>query len=92
MTNTPHSALMTMLGGVSLPLDVARRANNGGHRCGRPHRLSATAGMAALRAGETKNKEALVAANGQLVETCEGCHKQFKPALPSEGIMHTHTH
>jgi hypothetical protein len=51
-----------------------------------------TAGMAALRAGETKNKEALVAANGQLVETCEGCHKQFKPALPSEGIMHTHTH
>ena len=36
--------------------------------------------------------EALVAANGRLVEACEGCHKQFKPALPSEGIMHSHVH
>jgi hypothetical protein len=51
-----------------------------------------TAGLAALKAGETKNKEALVAANGQLVEACEGCHKQFKPALPSEGITHSHPH
>jgi len=51
-----------------------------------------SAGLAALKAGETKNKEALVAANGQLVDACEGCHKRFKPALPSEGITHTHTH
>jgi hypothetical protein len=51
-----------------------------------------TAGLAALKAGETKNKEALVAANGQLVEACEGCHKQFKPSLPSEGITHVHAH
>ena len=51
-----------------------------------------TAGLAALKAGETKNKEALVAANGQMVEACEGCHKQFKPSLPSEGITHTHAH
>lgn len=49
-----------------------------------------TAGIAALKAGEAKNQEALVAANGQLVEACESCHKRFKPALPSEGIMHTH--
>lgn len=50
------------------------------------------AGLAAIKAGEAKNKEALVAANGQLVEACEGCHKQFKPELPSEGLMHTHGH
>jgi hypothetical protein len=50
------------------------------------------AGLAALKAAETKNQEALVAANGQLVDACEGCHKQFKPALPSEGITHTHAH
>jgi hypothetical protein len=51
-----------------------------------------TAGLAALKAGEAKNKEALVAANGQLVEACEGCHKRFKPSLPSEGITHAHAH
>ena len=54
-------------------------------------RALSTAGLAALKAGEAKS-QALVAANGQLVETCEGCHKQFKPALPSEGIMHSHLH
>lgn len=50
------------------------------------------AGMAALKAAEVKNQDALVAANGRLVEACEGCHKRFKPALPSEGITHTHIH
>jgi hypothetical protein len=49
-----------------------------------------TAGLAALKAGETKNKEALLAANSQLVDACEGCHKRFKPSLPSEGITHSH--
>jgi hypothetical protein len=33
-----------------------------------------------------------VAANGQVVESCEGCHKEFKPDLPTEGIVHTHDH
>ena len=49
-----------------------------------------TAGLAALKAAEAKNREALVVADGQLVEACEGCHKRFKPSLPSEGIMHPH--
>ena len=48
------------------------------------------AGLAALAAAEAKNQQALVVANGQLVEACEGCHKRFKPALPSEGINHSH--
>jgi hypothetical protein len=48
------------------------------------------AGLAALKAAENKNQTALVAANSQLVDACEACHKRFKPALPSEGIMHAH--
>ena len=51
-----------------------------------------TAGLAALKAAEVKNQEALVGANGQLVAACESCHKRFKPALPSEGITHPHAH
>lgn len=50
------------------------------------------AGVAALKAAEAKDQPALVAANGRIVEACETCHKRFKPALPSEGIMHHHTH
>ncbi len=50
------------------------------------------AAQAELKAIEGENFEALVAANGQLVEACEGCHKQFKPSLPSEGVVHAHAH
>jgi len=50
------------------------------------------AGMAALKAAESKNFDALVMANGQLVDACESCHKEFKPDLPSEGITHSHMH
>ncbi len=49
-------------------------------------------GMEALRATQSKNFEALVVANGRLVDVCEGCHKEFKPSLPSEGITHRHMH
>jgi hypothetical protein len=47
-------------------------------------------GLAALNAARAKNLEGLVKANGQLVESCESCHKQFKPELPTEGILHPH--
>jgi hypothetical protein len=50
------------------------------------------ANAAALKATETKNLEALVTANSELVESCERCHKVFKPELPSEGITHGHIH
>jgi hypothetical protein len=50
------------------------------------------AALAALKATEGENVQALVAANGQLVQSCEGCHKEFKPSLPSEGIVHGHAH
>jgi hypothetical protein len=55
-------------------------------------RAMADAGMAALKASDGRNQTALVAANSQLVQTCEGCHKEFKPELPSEGITHQHMH
>ena len=48
------------------------------------------AGLAAFNAARAKNFEGVVKANGQLVEVCESCHKQFKPELPTEGIVHPH--
>ena len=48
------------------------------------------AGVAAMDAAKSKNLDALVKANGQLVESCVGCHKEFKPDLPTEGIVHSH--
>ena len=55
-------------------------------------RAMGDAGLAALKASDAKSQEALVTANGRLVESCEGCHKEFKPDLPSEGISHKHMH
>jgi hypothetical protein len=55
-------------------------------------RALSDAGMAALKASQTMNLGALVAANNQLVDACESCHKEFKPSLPSEGITHKHMH
>jgi hypothetical protein len=51
----------------------------------------ADAALAALAAIKRKNMDTLIVANGQLVESCESCHKEFKPALPTEGIVHRHT-
>jgi len=51
-------------------------------------RLMSDAGKTALAAARDRNLAALIEANGKLVQTCEGCHKQFKPELPSEGIAH----
>ena len=50
------------------------------------------AGVAALRAAQAKNLDQLIAANGKLVDSCEACHKEFKPAIPTEGIVHGHAH
>jgi hypothetical protein len=55
-------------------------------------RAMSDAGLAAFKASENKDMKALVAANSQLVEACENCHKQYKPSLPSEGIAHQHMH
>jgi hypothetical protein len=48
------------------------------------------AGLAALDAARLKNREGIAKAGDQLVETCENCHKEFKPDAPTEGILHPH--
>ena len=55
-------------------------------------RLLSESGKAALDAAKSRNLPGVIAANGKLVETCEGCHKQFKPDLPSEGLTHQSPH
>jgi hypothetical protein len=54
--------------------------------------LMSEAAGAALTAAKSRNLPAVVEANGKLVQACEGCHKQFKPDLPSEGIAHQRPH
>lgn len=52
----------------------------------------ADAALAALNAAKGRNMPALVEANGKLVESCESCHKAFKPDAPTEGIVHQRPH
>jgi cytochrome c556 len=46
--------------------------------------------MAALAAARARNLEGVLAAGDQIIEACEGCHAEFKPDLPTEGIVHPH--
>jgi hypothetical protein len=46
--------------------------------------------LLARTAAQGKNLEALVAVNGKITDTCEACHKEFKPELPTERIIHRH--
>jgi hypothetical protein len=55
-------------------------------------RLMSEAGQSARAAARSQSLPALIEANSKLVQTCEGCHKQFKPDLPSEGIAHQRPH
>ena len=48
------------------------------------------AALAAATAAESKNMENLLLANGQLVDSCLGCHERFKPEIPTEGRTHQH--
>ncbi len=50
------------------------------------------AALAALAAAKGRDLPALVKANGDLVTSCEGCHKAFKPDLPTEGALHQRPH
>ena len=46
----------------------------------------------AIRAIDAKDQDRLQASGERLVEICEGCHADFKPNLPTEGIMHVPHH
>lgn len=50
------------------------------------------AGQDALEAAERQDIAALNAAGDRLVESCESCHQTFKPAAPTEGVLHRDVH
>ncbi len=50
------------------------------------------AALAARQAAKKRDLPAVIVANGRLVESCESCHKEFKPTLPTEGIVHQRPH
>ncbi len=42
-------------------------------------------GLLAIRSARDNDVQGLVQASEMLVQTCEGCHQQFKPSIPTEG-------
>ena len=44
--------------------------------------------LAALAAVKATDQEAVDAAGGEILDACVGCHEEFKPEVPTEGIMH----
>lgn len=46
-----------------------------------------TAGLAARKAAKAHDLPALIVANGQIVDACEACHKDFKPSIPTGGLF-----
>jgi len=45
-------------------------------------------GLEALDAVDRQDSQAIMEAGDHLIEVCEGCHAEFKPALPTEGLLH----
>ncbi len=48
------------------------------------------AAVLALTSARLRDKTSLTVASDDLIETCEGCHSQFKPSVPTEGYSHVH--
>ena len=55
---------------------------------GRFAREMTDAAVKALEAARARNVSGLSSIGDTLVATCEGCHKEFKPDLPTEGLVH----
>ena len=88
-----HHAIQLMASGPLIALGGTGQADPGWAQSPDWQKYSqelTNAGLVILNATRSKNLESLVKANGQLVEVCENCHKEFKPDLPTEGIVHTH--
>jgi hypothetical protein len=47
-------------------------------------------GKLALDAAIRRDLNAVLSAGDSLIMTCEACHAEYKPALPTEGILHPH--
>ncbi len=52
--------------------------------------LMNNAGLLALNSARQEDADGLSRAGDMLVESCEGCHQQFKPSIPTEGFSHPH--
>ena len=48
------------------------------------------AALLALASARTEDRAGLARAADMLVVTCEGCHQQYKPSIPTEGLTHPH--
>lgn len=48
------------------------------------------AGLLALQSARSQNRDGLIRTSDILIETCESCHQQFKPTIPTEGFTHPH--
>jgi hypothetical protein len=46
----------------------------------------------AYEAAKARDLDAVLAAGDRIIEACEGCHQEFKPDLPTEGIVHPHVY
>jgi hypothetical protein len=51
----------------------------------------ADAGGLALDAAMRRDVNDLLVAGDSLILACEGCHAEYKPAVPTEGILHPHS-
>lgn len=47
-------------------------------------------GLLALSSARAQDRAELARAGDLLVESCEGCHQQYKPTIPTEGLLHPH--
>jgi hypothetical protein len=43
--------------------------------------------MKGVAAAKTKDSAAISSLGDQLVQVCEGCHRAFKPNIPTQGII-----
>ena len=48
------------------------------------------ASLMALTSARTQDMGMLTRAGDRLVESCEGCHQQYKPSIPTEGYLKSH--
>lgn len=47
-------------------------------------------GLLALRSAREQDVAGLARAGDILIESCESCHQQYKPSIPTEGFTHPH--
>lgn len=48
------------------------------------------AGLSALSSARAADRAQLARAGDALITTCEGCHQQYKPSIPTEGYRKRH--